>query len=356
MSSYFGMRKISTHTVNGVPMIFLNNQLLFEMGPLDQGYWPDGIYTAPTDDALKYDLQEIKALGFNTIRKHEKVERQRWYYWADTLGLMVWQDMPTCNSYTGSPSPPAVNPLQFIAELSALVTNHWNSPSIIMWDIFNEDQGEAGSSDGVGQTNTAYLVNLVKGLDSSRLVNQASGGAYFGVGDVLDNHSYPAPGDPTSTTQAAVDGEFGGLGLLVPGHLWNAAQAYVGYVNAVSASNIAPLYEPFIDDLVGYKTGGLNAAIYTQITDVENECDGLLTYDRLVKPDPTRIALSNQKAISGQVSFSTVVPTSQTVPQMWQYTINTNTGSSNWYATGFNDSGWSSGLGGFRHGGSGRDA
>jgi hypothetical protein len=347
VSSYFGMRKISTNTVNGVPMIFLNNQLLFEMGPLDQGYWPDGIYTAPTDDALKFDLQEIKALGFNTIRKHEKVERQRWYYWADTLGLMVWQDMPTCNSYTGNPSPPAVNPLQFIAELSALVTNHWNSPSIIMWDIFNEDQGEAGSSDGVGQTNTAYLVNMVKELDSSRLVNQASGGAYFGVGDVLDNHSYPAPGDPTSTTQAAVDGEFGGIGLLVPGHLWNPAEAYVGYIAATNAAAIAPLYDPFIGDILQYKPGGLNAAIYTQITDVENECDGLLTYDRLVKPDPTRIALSNQKAISGQVSVSTVVPASQTVPRMWQYTINTNTGSSNWYATGFDDSGWSSGLGGF---------
>ena len=131
-----------------------------------------------------------------------------------------------------------MNPLQFIAELSALVTNHWNSPSIIMWDIFNEDQGEAGSSDGVGQTNTAYLVNMVKELDSSRLVNQASGGAYFGVGDVLDNHSYPAPGDPTSTTQAAVDGEFGGIGLLVPGHLWNPAEAYVGYIAATNAAAI----------------------------------------------------------------------------------------------------------------------
>ena len=347
VSSYFGMRKIATNMVAGIPRIYLNNQPIFGMGPLDQGYWPDGIYTAPTDDALKFDLQETKALGFNTIRKHEKVERQRWYYWADTLGLMIWQDMPTCNSYTGNPSPPAVNPLQFIAELSALVTNHWNSPSIIMWDIFNENQGEAGSSDGVGQTNTTYLVGLVKGLDPGRLVNQASGGAYFGVGDVLDNHSYPAPGNPASTTQAVVDGEFGGIGFLVAGHLWNPGSASTAYIAAPSAAGIAPLYDPFCDDILAYKPGGLNAAIYTQTTDVENECDGLLTYDRVVKPDPTRVALSNEKAISGQVNVSTVVPTSQTVPQTWQYTTNTNTASTNWYATNFNDTAWSTGTGGF---------
>jgi hypothetical protein len=348
VTSYFGMRKISTNITAGIPRIYLNNQPIFGMGPLDQGYWPDGIYTAPTDDALEFDLQEIKALGYNTIRKHEKVERQRWYYWADTLGLMIWQDMPTCNSYTGNANPPAVNPLQFIAELSALVTNHWNSPSIIMWDIFNEDQGEAGSSDGVGQTNTAYLIGLVKGLDPYRLVNQASGGAYFGVGDVLDNHNYPPPGDPTSTTQAAVDGEYGGIGLLVAGHLWNAGQAFIGDILATNNTAFAAIYDAYSTQIVGYKPGGLNAAIETQIFDVENECDGLMTYDRVViKPDPTRIAYSNQKAISGQISVSTIIPTSQTVPQTWLYTTDANTASTNWYATAFNASGWSSGLAGF---------
>lgn len=348
VTSYFGMRKISTNNVAGIPRIYLNNQPIFGMGPLDQGYWPDGIYTAPTDDALKFDIQEIKTLGYNSIRKHEKVERQRWYYWADTLGVMVWQDMPTCNSYTGAANPPAVNPIDFIAELSALVTNHWNSPSIIMWDIFNEDQGEAGSSDGVGQTNTAYLVNLVKGMDPSRLVNQASGGAYFGAGDVYDNHNYPPPGDPVSTTQAAVDGEYGGIGLLVAGHLWNASAAFIGDILATNDAAFADIYDSYADQLVGYKAGGLNAAIETQITDVENECDGLLTYDRVViKPDPTRIAYSNQKAISGQVNVTTVVPTSQTIPQSWQYTTNAGTGSTDWYAVNFNDSAWSTGFAGF---------
>ena len=348
VTSYFGMRKISISKVNGVPKIFLNNQPCFEMGPLDQGFWPDGIYTAPTDAALEYDLQQEKALGFNAVRKHIKVERQRWYYWADKLGLLVWQDMPSCNSYTGNPNPPAVDPLDFIAELTAMVTNHWNSPCIVMWDIFNEGQGEAGSGNGVGQTNTAYLVSLVKTLDPSRLVNQASGGSYFGVGDVLDNHSYPDPGDPISATQAPVDGEFGGIAWHVNGHLWNPAQAGTGYLLASSIDDIATLYDGYINEAVNFKSaanGGLNAAIYTQITDVENECNGLMTYDRLVKPDPNRIKISNQKAITGQFTETTVVPTSQTVPQTWQWT--TNTPATNWYATNFDATGWNTGVGGF---------
>jgi len=347
VSSYFGMRKISISVAGGIPKMFLNNQFLFEMGPLDQGFWPDGIYTAPTDAALAYDIQMEKALGFNTVRKHIKVERQRWYYWADKLGIMVWQDMPSCNSYTGNPTPPAIDPLQFIAELSALVTNHWNSPSIILWDVFNESQGQTGSG-AVGQTNTAYLVQLVKTLDPSRLVNQASGGSYFGVGDVLDSHSYPDPGDPISMTQAPVDGEFGGIAWQVNGHLWNPAQAGTGYLLASSIADISQLYDGYITEAINDKSaanGGLNAAIYTQITDVENECNGLMTYDRILKPDPSLIRTSNQKAITGEISLTTVVPTSQSVPQKWQYTMSTP--ATNWYASNFNASAWSTGLAGF---------
>ena len=342
VTSYFGMRKISVVNVQGVPQIYLNNQSYFEMGPLDQGFWPDGIYTAPTDAALAYDLQMEKALGFNMVRKHIKVERQRWYYWADRLGILVWQDMPSGNSYTGSPQP--IDPNQFIAELTAMVTNHWNSPAIVDWTIFNESQGQ----DGNGQTNTPYLVNLVQGLDAFRLVNQSSGGSYYGVGNIFDNHSYPDPGDPVSSTQATVDGEFGGIAWHMNGHLWNPALAGTGYLLASSLDNFATLYDGYLQEVVNDKSvanGGLNAAVYTQITDVENECNGLMTYDRLVKPNMDRIFASNLKAITGHVSSTTIVPTSESTPQTWQYT--TNTPANNWYATNFNASSWSTGLAGF---------
>lgn len=347
IASYFGMRKISLGTNGGFLKMYLNNQFLFEFGPLDQGFWPDGLYTAPTDLALKSDIETEKALGFNMVRKHIKVERQRWYYWADHLGILVWQDMPSCNSYTGNPNPPAVDPLDYIAELTAMVTNHWNSPAIIMWDIFNEGQGEAGSGNGVGQTNTAYLVSLVKGLDASRLVNQASGGNYFGVGDVLDEHSYTPPGVPSSTSQAVACGEFGGVSLLIPNHTWSSTETGEG--SASSAADLLSQFDGFCSLLSGFiADNGLSAAVYTQTTDVETELNGLETYDRKVlKPDLNGM----QKAIvslMGQYSNAPVVPTSQTVPQTWQYT--TNTPATNWYAANFNASGWNTGLAGFGNG------
>jgi autotransporter-associated beta strand protein len=321
VSSYFGMRKISIVVTNGVPEIYLNNQPFFETGPLDQGFWPDGIYTAPTDAALEYDLQMEKALGFNMVRKHIKVERQRWYYWADTLGILVWQDMPSCNSYTGNQNPPPVNALDFINELSALVTNHWNSPSIIMWDIFNESQGQQNTANGVGQTNTAYLVQLVMTLDPSRLVNQASGGNYYGVGDVYDEHSYPAPGNPMTTTQAPVDGEYGGINYKMPGHLWNPSQADGGYTDVSTTNQIPTLFGSYVGDLINDKSSsGLNAAVYTEITDVENECNGLMTYDRWMKPATNLIFALNQEAIStGELNVEWIGGTADyNTPSDWQ--------------------------------------
>jgi len=347
VASYFGMRKISIGTNGGFLKMFLNNQFLFEFGPLDQGFWPDGLYTAPTDLAQKSDLEVEKALGFNMVRKHIKVERQRWYYWADKLGLLVWQDMPSCNSYTGSSSPPAVDPLDYIAELTAMVTNHWNSPAIIMWDTFNEGQGEAGSTDGVGQTNTAYLVALVKNVDPSRLVNQASGGNYFGVGDVLDEHSYTPPGVPTSSTQAVVCGEFGGVSLYVTNHTWSATETGEG--TASSPADLLSQFDGFCTTLAGFiGNNGLSAAVYTQTTDVETELNGLETYDRkVIKPNLQQMQTAIV-SLMGQYSNTPVVPTSQTVPQTWQYT--TNTPATNWYAANFNASGWNTGQAGFGNG------
>lgn len=343
IQSYFGMRKISLGTNNGFLRILLNNQFVFQLGPLDQGFWPDGIYTAPTDDALKSDIELEKSFGFNLVRKHIKVERRRWYYWADKLGILVWQDMPSCNSYTGNSSPPAIDPNQFIAELKALVTNHWNCPAIVMWTIFNEAQGQENTSNGVGQTNTAYLVNVVKTLDPSRLVNQASGGNYFGVGDILDNHSYPSPGNPSSTTQAVVDGEFGGVALYITNHTWARGG---GEGSATDTNDLASQFEGFCSDLsANAQANGLSGAIYTQTTDVESELNGLFTYDRAVrKPNLRRIQVAVANA-GLPLALTTVVPTSQTSGISWQYT--TNTPATNWYTTGFNASAWSNGLAGF---------
>jgi len=290
------------------------------------------------------DIESEKALGFNMVRKHIKVERQRWYYWADKLGILVWQDMPSCNSYTGNPSPPAVDPLDYIAELTAMVTNHWNSPAIIMWDNFNEGQGEAGSGNGVGQTNTAYLVQLTRTVDPSRLVNQASGGSYFGVGDVLDEHSYPNPGVPASSSQAVVCGEYGGVALFITNHTWSSTETGEGSAN--SLADLMSQYEGFCSQLSGFiNNNGLSAAVYTQITDVETELNGLKTYDRKVlKPDLYFMQLAAASLLE-QYSNAVIVPTSQTTGQGWKYTFTAP--AANWYATGFNDSAWTNGVGGF---------
>lgn len=344
VGSYFGMRKISLGTNNGFVRLFLNNQFTFEFGPLDQGFWPDGVYTAPTDLALKSDIEAEKTVGFNMVRKHIKVEPQRWYYWADKLGILVWQDMPSCNSYTTNPSPPPVDAVDFVSELTAMVTNHWNSPSIIMWDIFNEGQGEAGSGNGAGQTNTPYLVSLVKSLDPSRLVNQASGWIYYGVGDILDQHNYPDPMCPASTSVAVACGEFGGIWLGVSGHTWSPGSGEVSPAQA--ATSVASQFESLANELPDLIQGrGMSAAVYTEISDVEIELAGLRTYDRkILKPDLRRI----QAAITApmaQYSYSQIVPSSQASGQSWKYTFSQPAG--NWSTTGFDDSQWSTGVGGF---------
>ncbi len=294
VSSYFGMRKIGLGTDNGFEKIFLNNRFVFEFGPLDQGYWPDGVYTAPTDEALKSDLAMEKALGFNMVRKHIKVEPRRWYYWADKLGILVWQDMPSCNSYTGNPFPPAVDPVDFIGELTAMVTNHWNSPAIVSWVIFNEGQGQAGSGNGAGQASTSDLVSLVKTLDPSRLVNEASGWTHTGAGDISDAHNYPDPVCPVSADQAVACGEFGGVWLGITSHTWSPGPGEVAPAQATNS--VASQFESLANQLPDLiQNHGLSAAVYTEISDVEIELAGLLTFDRrILKPDPIRM----QKAIT----------------------------------------------------------
>jgi hypothetical protein len=334
--SYFGMRKISVGVERGVRKMFLNNKFLFEIGPLDQGFWPDGIYTQPTEMALKFDLQAMKRYGFNMVRKHIKVEPARWYYWTDKMGLLVWQDMPSANSYLPGDAPhPPVDKPEYEAELRDLVTTHWNSPSIIMWDIFNEGQG---------QYDTSRLVSLVKTLDPSRLVNQASGGGYADAGDVLDVHSYPPPNCPApSATQALACGEYGGIGLVVSGHTWRPTGG--GYTNVKTGADLEELYGEFANQLKTFRDQrGMSAAVYTQITDVETELNGLLNYDRTFKCDPAQIARANRFQYPVP-TYREIVPTSEKASRTWRYT--TTLPPPDWFRPSFDDSVWAQGKGGF---------
>ena len=284
VTSYFGMRKIALGKDDkGVTRKMLNGKPVFQVGPLDQGFWPDGIYTAPTDEALRFDIAETKRLGFNTTRKHVKVEPDRWYYWCDKLGLLVWQDMPCGNSYTDKQQP--IDKPQFKSELVNMVKNNWNHPSIIMWVVFNENQG---------QHDTEALVAEVKALDPSRLVNNASGNDDKNCGDVIDKHSYPGPESPKpEENRAAVLGEFGGLGLPVDGHTWT--KKTWGYEGTKNIEDLTSAYEKLLGKSWELNaTAGLSAVIYTQLTDVETECNGLLTYDREInKVIPERAAAAN---------------------------------------------------------------
>jgi hypothetical protein len=335
VESYTGLRRIEIARDNkGVNRVFLNGKEIFMTGPLDQGFWPDGIYTAPTDDALKYDIEITRKLGFTTARKHVKVEPERWYYWADKLGLMVWQDMPSANNTTSE------GKKQFEIELQQLVRTHENHPSIIMWVVFNE---------GWGQYDTERLTSWVKKMDPTRLVNNASGWTDKNAGDVNDIHSYPKPkSPPPEPTRAIVLGEFGGLGLALEGHTWQ--KEHWGYQGMKNAEQLTAKYESFLRTVYDLKNDpGLSAAIYTQTTDVEVECNGLMTYDRaVIKPDSGRIARVNRG------DFSTVppppilhplVPTSQEQSQVWKYTLEQP--SEEWVNAQFDDSRWQSGPGGF---------
>ena len=339
VNSYFGMRKISLGTVGGVKKILLNNKFVFEIGPLDQGFWPEGIYTAPTDAALKSDLQMMKNFGFNMVRKHIKVEPARWYYYADKLGLLVWQDMPSPNSYIDNPPP--IDKPAFKKQLDEIITTHWNSPSIVMWVIFNEQQA---------RHDTAQLVARAKHLDPSRLVNRDSGGGndpdnHEGkVGDIDDVHSYPPPAAPApSATQALVCGEYGGIGYIIKGHTWRPDGW--GYTAVKSPKDLEDLYGEFTGLLKQMRDErGLSAAVYTQISDVEIESNGLMTYDRILKCNPAQIRLANRFAYPVPV-YKVIVPTSEKAAQTWKYT--TSMPVSQWTQAGFNDKAWKTGKGGF---------
>ena len=291
--SYFGMRKIEVRKdADGFERLFLNGEPLFMIGPLDQGWWPDGLYTAPVDAALRFDVETTRKLGFNMARKHVKVEPARWYYWCDKLGLMVWQDMPCGLRRTRTERAQGRGGRRaFHIRRTGCVTGaSWrrfcaicgNSPSVIAWVPFNE---------GWGQHDTNEILQMVKAADPSRLVDAPSGWEDRGYGDMKDIHQYPGPAMfPPVDGRASVLGEFGGLGLPVDGHLWWNKRNW-GYRNFHDLKELQAAYDGLMDKLRPLISQGLAAAVYTQTTDVEGEVNGLMTYDRkLVKSDAEKLA------------------------------------------------------------------
>jgi beta-galactosidase/beta-glucuronidase len=342
VQSYFALRKVEIgKDAKGVTRILLNRQPTFQMGLLDQGFWPDGLYTAPTDAALRYDIEITRQLGFNLARKHVKVEPERWYYWCDKLGLLVWQDMPSGDRSIGVGEPDLKRTResaeQFEQELQAMIDARHNHPCIILWVPFNE---------GWGQYDTARITEWIKKYDPTRLVNCASGWNDRKVGDVYDIHVYPGPGSPEpEPKRAAVLGEFGGLGLGIDGHTWT--KKTWGYQGARDKDDLTRRYEKLLKRTHELKDKpGLCAAIYTQTTDVETEANGLLTYDRAVlKVSQERVAAANRGDFSLAAQVKVVVPTSKDEGLRWRFTLNKPVGG--WFQADFDDSGWREGLAGF---------
>ncbi len=342
VGSYFGMRKISLGKDRaGITRIFLNGKPLFHFGTLDQGFWPDGLYTAPSDDALRYDLEILKKLGFNTVRKHVKIEPDRWYYWCDKLGLMVWQDMPSGDRYIRGNDPDlkrvAQSARQFEAELEEAVDSLRNHPSLVMWVPFNE---------GWGQFDTKRIVSWLEAYDPTRLVDCASGWTDRGVGHVHDIHAYPGPAcPPQEEKRAAVLGEFGGLGLPLRGHTWIQEKSW-GYRNFKTREALTGAYVDLLRKVHLLQTMGLAAAIYTQTTDLEIEVNGLLTYDRAVlKVDPEKAAAAARALYLPPPVLEPVIPDSRERPRTWAYTLKSP--GKDWTRPGFDDTTWKRGPAGF---------
>ncbi|MBK1786093.1 glycoside hydrolase family 2 protein [Prauserella cavernicola] len=300
VTSYAGLRTVGlVRDTEGRPRIALNGRITFQHGPLDQGYWPDGIYTAPTDEALRFDLEQTRELGFNTVRKHAKVEPARWYYWTDRLGLLVWQDIPSLPVVLDNPPGPQAAPVEvsqrrFEAELAAIVTQLRGVTSIVAWVPFNE---------GWGEYDTARVAKELKEMDPARLVVADSGvncchsHPDSGAGDVYDDHTYVGPGRPlVHDHRATVDGEYGGLGLVLEGHVWPGEP--MAYEMTTTQDELTRRYAEVSEDLETVVRGlGLSGAIYTQTTDVENEVNGLLTYDRRIVKVTLSVAAERNRAV-----------------------------------------------------------
>ena len=300
VKSYAAMRKFSTkRDANGIVRMQLNNKDLFQFGPLDQGWWPDGLYTAPSYEAMVFDIDKTKEWGFNMIRKHVKVEPATWYTHCDRNGLIVWQDMPNGDRgpewqnrqyFNGTEQKrSAESEANYRREWKEIIDNLYNYPCIATWVPFNE---------AWGQFKTEEITDWTKAYDPSRLVNPASGGNFYTCGDIIDLHNYPGPDMYLYDGQRAnALGEYGGIGLVIEDHIWMPDRNW-GYVQFKNSKEVTDEYVKYAEALKKFIDAGFSAAVYTQTTDVEGEINGLMTYDRKVmKLDEKRLGEINRQVV-----------------------------------------------------------
>jgi len=278
--SYFGLRTVTLQNSSIGVRPLINGRYIFMLGILDQSFWPDGLYTPPVEEALTYDILSVKKLGFNTIRVHQKVNPERYYYLADRHGLVVFQDMVQKRLHASKDTVPS-----FIGDMNATMLGLWNHPSILQWVIFNEEDCWRSFDQGNG-LGLEHMLKLARELDPTRLIDLASGGGAhnFWLGDVKDTHTYPAPNTNTPTyTQYAMLGEFGGTSLGIRGHMWEPGQCG-GFTEVGTCSKLFDEYIRFAKT-IKKRVGCMSSTVYTQLTDIELECNGLFTYDRVLKFD-----------------------------------------------------------------------
>ena len=344
VDSYYANRKTSLgKDEKGITRLMLNNEFVFQHGPLDQGWWPDGLYTPPTDAGMRYDLEVLKSFGFNMLRKHIKVEPARYYYACDQMGMLVWQDMPSGDTahYNRPQDPDAERSPESVSyyetELKQMFYSLDMFPCIVMWIPFNE---------GWGQFDTPRIVALCKSLDPTRLVNCTSGWSDRPCGDVHDMHNYPGPGMfPPEENRATVLGEYGGLGLPVKGHSWKEDGNW-GYVSFADQNALFARYNSLNRAMRPLITAGLSAAVYTQTTDVEIEVNGFMSYDReVIKYPVDKMKKSNESLRGPEMKSEIVIGCSKKTAKVWKYAFDKP--ADNWFAPDFDDSAWKEGEGGF---------
>lgn len=344
VGTYYAMRKTSLgKDEKGVTRLMLNNEFLFQHGPLDQGWWPDGLYTPPTYEGMVYDLKVLQDLGFNMLRKHIKVEPARYYYECDRMGMLVWQDMPSSEDHhIGGNDPDAERAPEAVSYYETELRQMFDAldffPCIVMWIPFNE---------GWSQFDTPRIVDLCRKLDPTRLVNCASGWTDRACGDVHDMHNYPGPGMfPAEENRASVLGEYGGLGLPVKGHSWKETDRNWGYVTFSDKDALFNRYHALNIAMRPLIAQGLSAAVYTQTTDVEIEVNGFMSYDREVLKYPAeKMRKSNESLRGPAVELKVVIGCSRSEAKTWKYSFDKP--ADNWFEANFDDSAWKEGEGGF---------